>query len=90
MQTNFWFDIPAATNKNARYSNKLYLKILDASSFKLNWVLDPFMKNGDILLSLIFWDFNFRYNYFPYHLFIFDSFIILNNKYLICRREETF
>lgn len=50
-QTNFWFDIPAATNKNARYSNKLYSKILDASSFKLNWVLDPFMKNGDIGVS---------------------------------------
>ena len=27
------------------------LKILDASSFKLNWVLDPFMKNGDIGVS---------------------------------------
>ena len=50
-QTNFWFDIPAATNKNARYSNKLYSKILDASSFKLNWVLDPFMKKGDIGVS---------------------------------------
>ena len=50
-QTNFWIDIPAATNKNAKYSNKLYSKILDASSFKLNWVLDPFMKSGDVGVS---------------------------------------
>ena len=50
-QTNFWFDIPVAINKNARYSNKLYSKILDASSFKLNWILDPFMRNGDVGIS---------------------------------------
>jgi len=47
-QTNFWFDIPKVTNDNARHSNKLYSKILDASSFKLNWVLDPFMRTGDV------------------------------------------
>ena len=47
-QTNFWFDIPKVTNDNARYSNKLYSKILDASSFKLNWILDPFMRTGDV------------------------------------------
>ena len=47
-QTNFWFDIPIVTNDNARYSNKLYSKILDASSFKLNWILDPFMRTGDV------------------------------------------
>ena len=47
-QTNFWFDIPRAINNNARYSNKLYSKILDASSFKLNWILDPFMRTGDV------------------------------------------
>ena len=50
-QTNFWFDIPVSINKNARYSNKLYSKILDASSFKLNWILDPFMRNGDVGIS---------------------------------------
>jgi DNA modification methylase len=50
-QTNFWFDIPVAINKNARYSNKLYSKMLDASSFKLNWILDPFMRNGDVGVS---------------------------------------
>ena len=48
IQTNFWFDIPKVTNDNARYSNKLYSKILDASSFKLNWILDPFMRTGDV------------------------------------------
>ena len=50
-QTNFWFDIPVTINKNARYSDKLYSKILDASSFKLNWILDPFMRSGDVGVS---------------------------------------
>ncbi len=46
-QTNFWIDIPYITDEAGRRSGKLYSKILDASSFKLNWVLDPFMRNGD-------------------------------------------
>ncbi|MFL3013627.1 MAG: DNA-methyltransferase, partial [Candidatus Neomarinimicrobiota bacterium] len=50
-QTNFWFDIPVAVNNNARYADKLYSKILDASSFKLNWILDPFMRSGDVGVS---------------------------------------
>ena len=50
-QTNFWYDIPVTINKNARYSDKLYSKILDASSFKLNWILDPFMRSGDVGVS---------------------------------------
>ncbi len=41
-------DIPKVNNQNSRISNKLYLKLLEASSFKLNWVLDPFMRNGDV------------------------------------------
>jgi site-specific DNA-methyltransferase (adenine-specific) len=44
-------DIPVTINKNARYSDKLYSKILDASSFKLNWILDPFMRSGDVGVS---------------------------------------
>ena len=28
-----------------------YSKILDASSFKLNWILDPFMRSGDVGVS---------------------------------------
>ena len=47
-QTNFWMDIPKVNDQNSRISNKLYLKLLEASSFKLNWVLDPFMRSGDV------------------------------------------
>ena len=47
-QTNFWMDIPKVNDQNSRISNKLYLKLLEASSFKLNWVLDPFMRKGDV------------------------------------------
>lgn len=50
-QTNFWMDIPKTNDQNSRISNKLYLKLLEASSFKLNWVLDPFMRNGDVGLN---------------------------------------
>ena len=48
LQTNFWFDIPAINKQDARFSDKLYTKILEASSFKLNWILDPFMRKGDV------------------------------------------
>mgnify|MGYP001169418026 CR=1 FL=1 len=51
LQTNFWLDIPVVKNQDARYSDKLYAKILEASSFKLNWILDPFMRNGDVGVS---------------------------------------
>ena len=51
LQTNFWFDIPAINKQDARFSDKLYTKILEASSFKLNWILDPFMRNGDVGVS---------------------------------------
>jgi len=51
LQTNFWFDIPAVKKQDARYSDKLYAKMLEASSFKLNWILDPFMRNGDVGVS---------------------------------------
>ena len=48
LQTNFWFDIPKVTSPFSRNPEKLFIKILEASSFKLNWVLDPFMRNGDV------------------------------------------
>ena len=48
LQTNFWFDVPAIKSPFSRNPDKLYNKILEASSFKLNWVLDPFMRNGDV------------------------------------------
>ena len=47
-QTNLWLDIPTSIDKYARLSEKLFSKMLDASSFKLNWILDPFMRNGDV------------------------------------------
>ncbi len=50
-QNNFWFDIPAVNSQDARLSDRLYAKILEASSFKLNWILDPFMRNGDVGVS---------------------------------------
>ena len=50
-QTNFWFDIPKVINENIRYSGKIFSKILDASTFKLNWILDPFMRVGDVGVS---------------------------------------
>ena len=51
LQTNFWFDIPAVKSQFSRNPDKLFTKILEASSFKLNWVLDPFMRNGDVGVS---------------------------------------
>ena len=35
-------------NDGGRFPQELLFKILDASSFKLNWVLDPFMGFGDV------------------------------------------
>ena len=29
-------------------SSKTILRIIEASSFKLNWILDPFMSIGDV------------------------------------------
>jgi len=48
IQSNFWADIPSNSDEWGRYPQKLYSRILDASSFKLNWVLDPFMGFGDV------------------------------------------
>ena len=47
-QTNFWMDIPGVSDGNRRKPAKLFSKILNTSSFKLNWVLDPFMNSGDV------------------------------------------
>ena len=41
----------ADKEKNGRYPQKLFSRILESSSFKLNWVLDPFMKTGDVGLA---------------------------------------
>jgi len=50
-QTNLWIDIPVVSDKSSKIHNKLYKKILKASSFKLNWILDPFMRSGDVGVS---------------------------------------
>ena len=51
--SNFWNDIinirPDSVMDNTEHRPKpLINRILDASSFKLNYVVDPFMRNGDI------------------------------------------
>ncbi len=47
-ESNLWLDIPGISEKWGRYPQKLFLRIIEASSFKLNWVLDPFMSVGDV------------------------------------------
>ena len=47
-ESNLWIDIPLNKDDGGRFPQKLLFKILDASSFKLNWVLDPFMGFGDV------------------------------------------
>ncbi len=51
VRSNLWLDIPGIAEENGKISQKLYNRILDASSFKLNWVLDPFMGTGDVGLA---------------------------------------
>ncbi|GIS54779.1 hypothetical protein Ct9H90mP29_18210 [bacterium] len=43
MESNLWVDIPINHDDEGHLHQDLFTKILDASSFKLNWVLDPFM-----------------------------------------------
>ena len=47
-ESNLWIDIPLNKNDGGRFPQELLFRILDASSFKLNWVLDPFMGFGDV------------------------------------------
>ena len=51
VKSNLWLDIPGIAEKNGRYPQKLFSRILESSSFKLNWVVDPFMKTGDVGLA---------------------------------------
>ena len=46
--SNLWIDIPKSLEKNSKYSQKLYFRIIESSTFKLNWILDPFMSIGDV------------------------------------------
>ena len=43
-----WLDIPEIPEHWGRYPQKIFLRIIEASSFKLNWILDPFMFVGDV------------------------------------------
>jgi site-specific DNA-methyltransferase (adenine-specific) len=50
-RTNLWLDIPGFYGGNAPTGDKpepLIRRILEASSFKLNWVVDPFMRDGGV------------------------------------------
>ena len=53
VQSNLWLDIPGIAEENGRYPQKLFSRILESSSFKLNWVLDPFMRTCDVGLASI-------------------------------------
>ena len=48
VESNLWLDIPSIPEQWGRYPQKLFRRIIEASSFKLNWVLDPFMSVGDV------------------------------------------
>ena len=48
LESNLWLDIPRIVEEGGRYPQKLFSKMIESSSFKLNWVLDPFMGIGDV------------------------------------------
>ena len=48
IESNLWVDIPINHDNDGHYHQSLFTKILEASSFKLNWVLDPFARTGGI------------------------------------------
>ena len=48
IESNLWLDIPGVPETYGKYPQKLFLRIIEASSFKLNWILDPFMCVGDV------------------------------------------
>ena len=48
IRSNLWIDIPNLSEENAIIPQKVLSRIINASSFKLNWVLDPFMSTGDV------------------------------------------
>lgn len=51
IDSNIWVDIPKFSDENSRKPMEIFIKIIEASSFKLNWILDPFMATGDIGLA---------------------------------------
>ena len=51
IDSNIWVNIPKLLDENSRKPLEIFIKIIEASSFKLNWILDPFMTTGDIGLA---------------------------------------
>ena len=51
IDSNIWVDIPKTLDENSKRPLEVFIKIIEASSFKLNWILDPFMTAGDIGLA---------------------------------------
>ena len=49
--SNLWLDIPDSLDQNENKPEELFTRIIQASSFKLNWILDPFMSTGDSGIS---------------------------------------
>ena len=51
LESNLWIDLSYGNDDGGQYPQKIFERILEASSFKLNWVLDPFMGYGDVALA---------------------------------------
>ena len=53
-KTNFWDDIiQFKSNQKEKHPKELIKRIIEVSSYKLNWVLDPFSRVGDIGVNAI-------------------------------------
>ena len=48
---NLWTNIPTSNVNKSDKPIELFVRILKASSFKLNWILDPFMGTGGVGLA---------------------------------------
>ena len=54
IRTNFWDDIiQFQSRQKEKYPKELIKRIVEVSSYKLNWVLDPFSRVGDIGINAI-------------------------------------
>ena len=54
IKTNFWDDIiQFQSNQKEKHPKELIKRIIEVSSYKLNWVLDPFSRVGDIGVNAI-------------------------------------
>lgn len=51
LEPNLWTNIPRSIDDKYGKPVELFARILKASSFKLNWILDPFMRIGSVGLA---------------------------------------